>query len=278
MTRELLRAIAHRLQITRPLACVDLETTGVALGIDRTIQIAVMKVYPLRDGETSPLVTEWSSFIDPQVPIPVGPAFKHKITNEAVTGAPTFHDLAPILAGGLSGCDFVGQNVRFDLRFLEAEFLRVGRIWSWADAAVIDTKRIDELERPRTLEALVREWRGEEISDAHEALSDVRWAIAVLTAMLERCPHLPSSVRDLHEHLWPRDPSWLDGTGRIIWRNQEACLSFGKWNGRPLQQVPEDYLQWMLEGSFDPDVKAIVRDALGGKFPVRALTPQEAAA
>jgi DNA polymerase-3 subunit epsilon len=277
MTRTRLEWIAQRLQITRPLACVDLETTGVAFGIDRTIQIAVMKVYPIREGEDRPLVTEWSTFVDPQVPIPIGPKFKHKITNEAVMGAPTFHDLAPILAGGLSGCDFIGQNVRFDLRFLEAEFLRVGRLWSWADAAVIDTKRIDELQSPRTLEFLMEKWCGRQLEDAHEALADVRGTIDVLAAMLERCPDLPATVRELHDRLWPRDPSWLDSTGRIVWRNQEACLSFGKWNGRPLHQVPPDYLEWMLEGSFDADVKVIVRDALAGRFPIKAIAQETAA-
>ncbi len=34
------------LQLTRPLAFIDLETTGVNLAIDRIVEIAIVKILP----------------------------------------------------------------------------------------------------------------------------------------------------------------------------------------------------------------------------------------
>ena len=39
------------LQLTRPLAIIDLETTGVNLGTDRIVEIAIVKIMP--DGGNS---------------------------------------------------------------------------------------------------------------------------------------------------------------------------------------------------------------------------------
>lgn len=294
MSDALLR-IATRLKITRPLVCVDLETTGTALGIDRIIQIGVQKArtaacgachgqYPngcdtcMATGQVIE-ITEWTTFVDPQLPIPAEATITHKITNGMVAGAPTFGDLAGTLIQGFCGCDFIGQNVRFDLRFLEAEFKRVGRPWSYADARVLDTKRIDEILSPRTLKALVEKYLKRQITDAHDAMADIRWTTEVLAAMLEATwePALPNTVEELHALLWPRDIGWVDSSGKVVWRNGEACIAFGKkWNGVPLRRVSKDYLVWMLTSDFPEDVKTIARDALSNKFPIRALA-QEAA-
>ena len=121
---ETFAAIARRLRITRPLICVDLETTGKVPGVDRIIQVGIMRAQPNGD------VREWASFVDPEIDIPAEATLAHKITNEMVADAPAFQDLAPMLATGLSDCDFVGQHVKFDLRVLEAEFQRL-RMRGW---------------------------------------------------------------------------------------------------------------------------------------------------
>lgn len=276
MTTTLFAELARRFNITRPLVCVDLETTGTAPGVDRTIQIAIMRAQP--DGS----VREWSSFIDPQIDIPAEATLAHKITNEMVAGAPTFADLAAMLLTGLSNCDFVGQHVKFDLRFLAAEFARVGAAWSFDGACVIDTLRIDQVKDPRTLEALLKKYTGEEHPEAHEAMADVRAAVAVLHGELNTYPDLPHTIAELHALLWPRDPKWVDEAGKIAWRNREACVTFGKNNGRSLRDLAQNdrgFLEWVLAKDFPADVKAIIRDALVGRFPlyVPPLPDQEAA-
>ena len=52
------------LKLTKPLASIDLETTGVNLGTDRIVEIAIVKI--LTDG--SRIVKR--KLINPEMPIP----------------------------------------------------------------------------------------------------------------------------------------------------------------------------------------------------------------
>lgn len=290
MTVELLRALAARLQIRRPLVGLDLETTGKVPDVDRIIQIGIIRALPNGD------VREWSTFVDPQIDIPAEATLAHKITNEMVAGSPTFGDLAGMLLVGLSDCDFLGQNLKFDLRFLEAEFKRANRVWSYAEAGIVDTLRIDQVKDPRDLSSLLKKYcDGLDHPEAHEALADVRAAIQVFDGELRAYPDLPQTVRDLHDLCWPRDPRWIDAAGKLQWRNGEASIAFGKqFNGRTLSHMAapchcdvrrhdrgctRGYLEWMLTSDFPDDVKTIIRHALAGRFPVYVppVVDQEAA-
>jgi|GEM_PF-3121583 len=52
------------LQLTRPIAFIDLETTGVNLSTDRIVEIAIVKL--LTDGSRQVK----RKLINPQIPIP----------------------------------------------------------------------------------------------------------------------------------------------------------------------------------------------------------------
>lgn len=268
---RLFAEIAERLQITRPLVLPDVETTGKVPGVDRIVQIGIMKAYRSVAEDGAVHVTEWSSLVDPQMPIPAEATLAHKITNDMIAGAPTWTEIARKIFNGLIDVDFVGQNVRFDLRFLEAEFARVGFKFSYAEAGIIDTLRIDQVKDPRDLTALLKKYCGEtEFADAHDAMADVRATARVLAGEFRTYTDLPQTVAELHALLFPRDPSWVDAVGKIVWRGQDACIGFGKWNGVPLRSVPKDYLSWMNGADFPDDVKQIIRNALDSKFPIRA--------
>jgi hypothetical protein len=149
------------------------------------------------------------------------------------------------------------------------------------DARIIDSKRIDEVLSPRTLEALVAKYLDQEITDAHDAMSDVRWTAAVVAAQLDLFPNLPQTVEGLHALLFPPDPTRVDKAGKLTWRHGEVTLTFGEHNGRTLKELiarcacrgrhvrgcTKGFLEWMLTKDFPEDTKRIVRDALAGRFP-----------
>ena len=64
------------LQLTKPLAFIDLETTGVNLGSDRIVEIAIVKI--LTDGSRSVK----RKLINPLMPIPKASSEVHGITDE----------------------------------------------------------------------------------------------------------------------------------------------------------------------------------------------------
>ena len=101
------------LQLTRPLAIIDLETTGVNFGTDRIVEIAIVKIMP--DGKQ--LVKR--KLLNPEMPISPTSVEIHGITNEMVKDAPTFKQVANELKQFLDNCDLAGYNSnRFDIPML----------------------------------------------------------------------------------------------------------------------------------------------------------------
>ncbi|HEV7300367.1 MAG TPA: exonuclease domain-containing protein [Tepidisphaeraceae bacterium] len=102
-----------------PVAFVDVETTGASAELgDRVIEIGIVR---MEAGQT---VAEMQELIDPQRRIGAGVVALTGISQDMVTGRPTFTDFADRIATLMDGAAIVGHNVRFDLSFLLREFRR----------------------------------------------------------------------------------------------------------------------------------------------------------
>ena len=125
------------LLISRPLAIIDLETTGVNVATDKIIEIAIVKLLP--DGTT----LNKRKFINPQIPIPKPSSDVHGITNEMVKDAPVFKQIANEIKQFLDNCDLGGYNSnRFDIPMLVEEFLRTGLDFSMEGRKLVDVQKI----------------------------------------------------------------------------------------------------------------------------------------
>lgn len=103
-----------------PIAVVDIETTGLHAGGDRIIEIAIVRIEP---GAASPqLVLE--TLVHPRRKVTATEI--HGITDDDVRDAPTFDEIAPLVATALSGAVFAAYNVYFDAKFVGAELERAG--------------------------------------------------------------------------------------------------------------------------------------------------------
>ena len=260
--------LATHLTLTRPLVCLDLEATGVWTGRDRIVQIAAATIFP--DGT----VETWASLVNPEQAIPAVVTAIHGISDAMVADAPTFAQLAPTVRALLQGRDLAGYNVeKFDRRMLAAEFRRVGMDDPTIGAHVVDAHTIFIRQEPRTLEAALRFYAVEDLPGrhAHEAASDVEATVAVLVAQLKAYPDVPKTVEALHQWLNPKDPKRIDADGRLVWHEGVATIGFGAQAGISLEQLAatdRGFLEWILRKDFPDDVKAIVREALVGRFPV----------
>lgn len=254
-----------RLKLDRPLVLFDLETTGPVPETDRIVQIAAVKLLP--DGTR----IEKQTLVNPLVPIPAEATSVHGLTDAAVASAPPFQRLAKALAEFFDGADIGGYNVRrFDWPCLLAEWTRAGlaveRRRRFIDAQVIYFRQ-----HPRDLAAAVREYTGTELLNAHSALADVLATEQVLEAQLQRHAELPDTVAEIDALLFPVDPLNIDADGKLRWNaSGEACINFGKHKGVPLQKAEAGFLRWVLANDFPDEVKTIVRDAMGGRYPQRS--------
>jgi DNA polymerase-3 subunit epsilon len=246
------------ISLEKPLAVIDLETTGTDVKTDRIVEISVLKI--LLDGRR----IHRTRRLNPGKPIPAEATAVHGITDADVVGKPPFEQVADALLRFLDGCDFCGFNLkRFDLRLLYAEFSRAGRKLALEGRAVIDPMEIFHRYEPRDLAAAVRTYLGREHADGHSAAADVLATAEVLEVMLNRYPDLPRSIAGLHEHFVDADRIDSDGFFRRV--DGEVRFVKGKHRGSPLAAVAAatpDYLEWMLAQDFFDDTKAVVRDAL----------------
>jgi DNA polymerase-3 subunit epsilon len=248
----------RNITLERPLAVLDLETTGTDAQKDRIIEISVLKLLP--DGQPQHRTRR----LNPGIPIPAAATAIHRITDADVAGEPRFEQVAAGLLAFLDGCDLCGFNLKqFDLRLLYAEFSRAGRTLTLEGRAILDPMEIFHRQEPRDLAAAVRTYLGREHDAGHSAAADVLATALVLDAMLARYPDLPRSVAGLHQHFTDADDVGSDG----FFRRVEDTVRFvkGKHRGLSLAAVAiasPDYLEWMLGQDFFPDTKAVVRDAM----------------
>ncbi len=257
----------HAFHLTRPLAFFDLETTGVNTRSDRIVEIAVLK-YPPRGS-----VRTFEYRINPEIPIPAEATRIHGIHDQDVALAPTFAQVADRLIAFLEGCDLAGFNVRrYDLPLLQQELQRCGKSLPMDDRHVIDVQSIFHMKEPRDLSAALRFYCSREHTGAHGAMADVQATADILAAQLQRYADLPQEIPALEDSVHPKDPSWVDADGKLVWEGNNVIIAFGKYRGTSLKQLTHrdrDYLQWILDGGFDTSTKTVIRKALDGEFPER---------
>ena len=116
-------------------ACLDTETTG--LYATQGGKICELAVSVSQNGK---VIEEFSTLLNPQIPMLPEVIAIHGITNEMVKDAPIFADILPRLIGLLDGCVLVAHNVDFDLSFLKAEFEACGM--NFPPYPVIDTLKL----------------------------------------------------------------------------------------------------------------------------------------
>jgi DNA polymerase III subunit epsilon len=249
------------LKLTRPIAVIDLETTGTATDADRIVEIGILKVMP--DGKT----LRFRKRITPGIKIPKEATRVHGITNADVFGKPRFKAVARKIKKFILHCDLAGFNLKtFDLLMLQAEFERAGFDFSCDDCQIIDVKDIYHYHETRTLTDAVRFYCNSSHDAAHSALDDACATWRVLEAQIAKYG-LPKSVGKLAEFLQgARPPKYLDSGRWFTTRDGKPVLAKGKHNGVALSQIAKqdpEYLQWILGlGDVPADTKKMVSEKL----------------
>jgi DNA polymerase-3 subunit epsilon len=193
--------IPKLLPLERPMVIFDLETTGLAIGEDRMVEIAYRKIMP--GGE----VTSVSKRINPGMLIPPDAMAIHGITDADVADAPSFAQLCYELWSVFDGSDVGGFNITgFDLPFLRAEFARVGKNFDYSNKRVLDAKVLYHKMAPRdmvsarNLSAAYKLYCGKEHTSAHTGAGDVEVTVEILEKQLEKYPEFRNweYIAELH--------------------------------------------------------------------------------
>jgi DNA polymerase-3 subunit epsilon len=244
-----------RLKLTRPLAFIDLETTGINVASDRIVEIAILKLMPNGDKEMK------SMRINPTIPIPALVTKIHGISDEDVKDSPTFKDSAKMLFAYLDGCDLAGYNSnKFDVPLLAEEFLRAEVEFDISHRKLIDVQNIFHKMEQRTLAAAYLFYCKSPLVNAHSADADITATWEILEAQLEKYSELKNDVDFLAD--FSSRSTNVDLAGRITLNDKGiACFSFGKHNGKAVTDVFEkepSYYTWMMNSDFPLYTKKVL--------------------
>ena len=249
-----------KLNLKRPLAFFDLETTGVNVASDRIVEISILKAMP--DGTEDVKTLR----INPGIPIPLESSLIHGIYDEDIRHERTFRQAGEELARFLDDCDLAGYNSnRFDIPVLMEEFLRAGIDFEIDNRHFVDVQNIFHQMEQRTLKAAYQFYCSKNIDNAHSAEADIKATYEVLKAQIERYENqnwedkkgivskpVQNNIEALHAFTNLNKP--VDFAARMVY-NEEGVevINFGKHKGRPVEDVFQSepsYYNWMLNGDF----------------------------
>jgi DNA polymerase-3 subunit epsilon len=240
------------MKIDRPIAVIDLETTGPDPVKDRIIELGVVTLVP--DAPRK----EWSRRFNPGVPIPPEASAIHGITDANVAGCPLFVESAIVIWKALQGKDLAGYNLRrFDLPLLDEELRRAGKDLNLdlsidlSSVHVIDAFGIFTKKCPRKLEDAVRQFCGREHDGAHGALTDASATADVIEGQLAAYADLREmTAAELATFSQTSDQQYVDLGGKL-YRDVDGDLryAFGKHKDTKVKDELS-FARWMFTKAF----------------------------
>ncbi len=257
-----------QLNLTRPLAFIDLETTGVNVASDRIVEISILKINTDNSQEVKTMR------INPSMPIPDASSRIHKIFDNDVKDCLTFKQAAGQLAGFIGNADIAGYNSnKFDVPLLLEEFLRAEIDFDLANRRLIDVQNIFHYMEPRTLSAAYKFYCNKTIENAHSAEADIKATFEVFIAQLEK--YKDTQVEDSKGNLitpvkndmqllseFTAKTKNADLAGRIVFNEKGVeVFAFGKHKDKSVTEVFEkepSYYNWMMNGDFPLYTKKII--------------------
>lgn len=237
------------LLLKRPMAFIDLETTGLSISADRIVEISIMKLMP--DGSKDVLTI----LVNPEMPIPAQSTAIHGITDDDVKDSPSFSKIAKNLVQFIGNADLSGYNIyKFDLPIMMEEFLRTGVDFPMENRKVIDVQHIFHKMEKRDLAAAYKFYCDKEIVNQHHAEADILATYEVLLAQVKKYNEIGKTVEELYDFTGRQMETMLDFAGRFILDEKgNPIFNFGKYKGRSIFEIFEKdpaYYSWMMNGDF----------------------------
>lgn len=166
---------------------LDLETTGASPA--NGCAITEIGAIAVRGGE---VLAEFSSFVNPQVPLPEYIVNLTGITDEMLIDAPLINEVFPEFIEFIDrheNIHLVAHNAPFDIGFLKAAATALSH--SWPKYEVIDTVKlarrvIDRSEIANYKLGTLSQFFETKALPNHRALDDVKTTVEVLHRLIER--------------------------------------------------------------------------------------------
>jgi len=226
-------------EICMAFIILDTETTGLSLTEDAIVEIAMVRL--LQDGTIEK--QNFNSLVNPNRPIPPVASAIHHLTDRHVANAPALTDISSEIRRYVGEDIIVAHNAPFDQAFCQP--LGLGNAW-------LCNLRLSRHLWPRApthANQVLRYWLNIDVDTQgmppHRALAD-----ALVTAHVFKC----ALQTFLEGNPGATNTDLLAFASRPI---AVEVMPFGKHTGRPLGEIPTDYVKWALDNvtDMDPDLR-----------------------
>ena len=247
------------------LAFVDLETTGTGAGSDAITEIGIVRV-DVVDPAGPPTVTEWSTLVNPGVPIPPEIQALTGISDAMVRNAPTFAQIAGEVRTRTDGAVFVAHNARFDYGFLKHAFARDGQSFT---ARVLCTVKLSRRLFPEAghhnLDSVIAR-HSLPIDGRHRALGDARVLWAFVQALYRDLPDAAIAEAAKRVLRVPSLPPQLDAGALDALPEAPGVYLFYGLNALPLYIGKSRNLRERVGAHFSSDYRSATDSRLSAEI------------
>lgn len=161
-------------------AIIDIETTGNSYKYGQITEISIFQ----HDGKE--ITASYSTLIQPDMDIPFFITRLTGISNEMVSGAPKFYEVAKKIVEMTAGRTFVAHNVHFDYKFIREEFKRLGYNFNRKTMCTVQLSRKYLPGHPSYSLGKLCSDLGIEINGRHRAEGDALATVKLFEILLEK--------------------------------------------------------------------------------------------
>ena len=175
---------ARGLNINSSFVVFDIETTGLDKHTCEITEIGAVKV---QNGE---ITDRWSTFVNPQMPIPENIVELTGITDNMVKDAPTIEEQLDGFKEFCAGCVLVAHNAEFDVGFMKEKAKRAGTDFEFAYMDTMTLARCLYPDLPNYKLDTLTKHLIILLENHHRAVDDAKATADIFVCMLEHLKRL----------------------------------------------------------------------------------------
>ncbi len=173
----------------------DIETTGFSSVTNHIIEIGAVKV------ENGKIVDRFSTYVNPQEPIPYRITKLTTITDADVMDAPTIDQVLPEFFAFCEGCVLVAHNASFDIGFIKENARRLGLPYAYTHVDTLAMARVLLPQLAKFTLDHVAKTVGVSLENHHRAVDDAEATAEIfekfIPMLLEKGAHDLDAVNEL---------------------------------------------------------------------------------